>query len=142
MLRKILEKVFITNKFTQYKTSHILKIVVFEIPGNRNTGNLFSKYELLFLDQANSSSDSSQILILQFTIPRASLCSTPYLSNFSLANSNSSSTQSSSYSSLVSFFIIFLIVFLIQPHASTSNEYTKPYAKRSQWNLILSYIQS
>ena len=32
-----------------------------------------SKYELPFLDKANSSSDPSHILILQFTIPRASL---------------------------------------------------------------------
>ena len=32
MLRKILWKVFITKKFTQCKTSHILKIDAFEIP--------------------------------------------------------------------------------------------------------------
>ena len=32
MLRKILGKVFITKKFTQCKTSHILKIDAFEIP--------------------------------------------------------------------------------------------------------------
>ena len=74
MLRKILEKVFITNKFTQcIKTSRTLKIDPFEIPDNKYIGKLFSNYELLFLDQANFSSEPSQILILQFPIPRASL---------------------------------------------------------------------
>ena len=43
---------------------------------------MFSKYELLFLDQANSSSDPSQILILQFPILRVSLPLSPSLSNF------------------------------------------------------------
>ena len=38
----------------------------FRIPDNKNIGKLFSKHELLFLDQANSSSDPSQILIIQF----------------------------------------------------------------------------
>ena len=70
VLRKILE-VFITKKFTQCKTSCTLKIDVFEILDNKNVEKLFSKYDLLFLDQLNSSSDLSQILILQFPIPRA-----------------------------------------------------------------------
>ena len=39
---------------------------IFETRENRNTGKLFSTYKLLFLDQANSSSDPSQKLILQF----------------------------------------------------------------------------
>ena len=73
MLRKILEKVFITKKFTHCKTLRTLKIDGFEIPDNKNIGKLFLKYELLFLDQANSSSNPSQILILQIPIPRASL---------------------------------------------------------------------
>ena len=60
MLRKILEKVFITKKFTQYKTSRTLKIDVFEIPDNKNIEKLFSKYELVFLDQTNSNSDPPQ----------------------------------------------------------------------------------
>ena len=51
--------VFITWKFAHYKTSHTLKLVVFKIPDNKNIGKLFSKYELLFLDQANSSSNAS-----------------------------------------------------------------------------------
>ena len=54
--------------------------------------------------KGNSSSESSQILILQFPIPRASLPPSPSLSNPTLANWNPSSTQSSSYSSLVSLF--------------------------------------
>ena len=82
----MLEKVFITYKFTQCKTSRTLKIDVFKIPDNKNIGKLFSKYELLFLNQANSSSDPSQILILQFPIPRASIPPSPCLSNFTLAN--------------------------------------------------------
>ena len=73
VLRKILEKVFITKKFTQYKTSRSLKVHVFEVPDNKNIGKLFSKYELHFFDQANSSSNLSQILILRLSIPRASL---------------------------------------------------------------------
>ena len=55
------------------------KIDVFEIPDNKNIQKLFSKYELLFLDKANSSSDLSHILILRFTIPRASLPPSPSL---------------------------------------------------------------
>ena len=61
--RKILEKVFITKKCTQC-TSHVLKIDVLELTDNKIIGKLFSKYKLLFPNQANSSSDPSQILIL------------------------------------------------------------------------------
>ena len=49
---------------------------------------MFWKYELLSLDQVNSSSDPSQILILQFLMIRASLPPSPSLSNFTLANWN------------------------------------------------------
>ena len=104
MLRKILEKISITNEFTQCKTSRTLKIDVFEIPYNKNIGKLLSKYELLLLDQANSSSDPTQILILWFPIPRASLPPSPSLSSLTLVNWNPSSTQSSSCSSSVSIF--------------------------------------
>ena len=62
-----MEKVFVAKKFTQFKTSRTLKIDLFEIPDNRNIEKLFSNYELLFLDQANFSSDVSQILMLQFS---------------------------------------------------------------------------
>ena len=58
-----MEKVSISKKFTQCKTSGTLKIDVFKIPDNNYTGKLFSKYDLLLLDQANSSSNPSQILI-------------------------------------------------------------------------------
>ena len=54
VLGKILEKVFITKKFTQCKTLRTIKIDVFEIPDNKNIEKLFIKYELLFLDQDNS----------------------------------------------------------------------------------------
>ena len=45
---KILEKLFITKKFTQFKTSHTLQIYGLEIPDDKNIGKLFLKYELLF----------------------------------------------------------------------------------------------
>ena len=73
MIRKILEKVFITKKYTQRKTSNTLKTDKFELPDNTKIGKLFSNYELFSLDQANFSSDTSQILILEYPIPRASL---------------------------------------------------------------------
>ena len=74
------------NKFIQCKTSRTLKINVFEIPDNKNNGKLLSKYELLLLDLTNSSSDSSQILILRFPIRRASVPPSPSLLKFALAN--------------------------------------------------------
>ena len=52
-------KVFITQKFTHCKTSRTLKFDAFKIPDNKIIGKLFSKYELVFLDQANSSSNPS-----------------------------------------------------------------------------------
>ena len=51
--------VFITQKYNHYKTSPTLKLDVFKIPDNKNIGKLFLTYELLFLDQANSSSNPS-----------------------------------------------------------------------------------
>ena len=73
MLWNILEKVFITKKITQCKTSRTSKTDGFEIRDNKNIEKLFSNFELLLLDQANSSSDPSQILILQFPKPGGSL---------------------------------------------------------------------
>ena len=49
---------------------------------------MFWKYELLFLDQASSSSDPFKVLILQSLIPRASLPSSKSLSNLILASWN------------------------------------------------------
>ena len=59
---------------------------VFELPGNKNIGKLFSKYKLLFPNQASSSSDPSQILILQHPIPMSFLPPSPSLANFALDN--------------------------------------------------------
>ena len=73
-----MENFCITKKCTRYILSSALKTDVFEIPDNKNIGKLFPKYELLFLDQAKSSSDPSEILILQFPIPRA-LCLSHHL---------------------------------------------------------------
>ena len=85
-LQKILEKVFVINKFSQCKTSRTLKINVFKTTDKKNFGKLFSKYKLLFLDQGNSSSDPSQILIIQLLVPRASLPPSLSLLNFNLAS--------------------------------------------------------
>ena len=103
MLRKILN-VFITKKSNQCKTSCTLKIDVYEIPNNKHIRNCFSKYELLFQDQANSSSDRSKILILQSSIPTTFLLPLPFLFNFAPAYWNLSSTQSPSCSSSASLF--------------------------------------
>ena len=78
----MVEKVFINKNFTQFKTSRTVKIDVLEIPDKK----LFSKYELLFFDQASFSSYPSKILILKFLIPRAFLPPLPSLSNLTLAN--------------------------------------------------------
>ena len=80
------------------------KIDKFKISDNKNIRNFFSKYELLFFDQANSSSGSSQSLILQFPIPRTSLPPSLSLSNFALANGNPYPKQSWSCFSSVSVF--------------------------------------
>ena len=69
---------------------------------NKNIGKLSSKYELLFLDQASSSSDPSKIFIQQLVIPRTSLSPSPSLSNLTLTNGNPSLRQSSLCSSSVS----------------------------------------
>ena len=50
LLRKILEKTFVTKKCTQWKTSHHLKLDAFEVLDNKNIRKLFSKYETFFLD--------------------------------------------------------------------------------------------
>ena len=130
MLQKILEKVFVNKKFNQHKTSRTLQINVFEIPDNKNIWKLFSKYELLFLDQTNSSSDSSQILILYFPTLRASLPLSTSLSHFTIANWNTSLTQSSS---------CFSSVLLICPtpfNHTSSQVLDKPNHMPSQANQI------
>ena len=137
MLQKILEKVFVNKKFNQHKTPRTLQINVFEIPDNKNIWKLFSKYEPLFLHQANSISDPSQIWILQFPTRRASLPSSPSLSNFTIANWNTSLTQSSS---------CFSSVLLICPtpfNHTSSQVLDKPNHMPSQANQIFLsvYIQ-
>ena len=51
--------VFISQKLAHYKTSRTLKCDVFKEPDNKNIKKLFSKYELLLLDQASSGSNPS-----------------------------------------------------------------------------------
>ena len=65
-----------------------MNIHVLKIKDNKSIRKLFSKHKLLFLDQAFSSSDPFQILILQVPISRAYRPPSPSLSNFTLANWN------------------------------------------------------
>ena len=58
------------------------------MPYDKNIGKLFSKHELLFLDQANSSSDPSQVLIQKFPITRTPLPPSSSLSNFTSCLAN------------------------------------------------------
>ena len=105
MLGKILEKVFITKKFTECKTSRNLKFEVIEMPDKKNIGKFFSKYELLFQLWSISNIDTT------ISIPRTSLPPLPSLSHLTLANWNSSSTQSSSWSVSVSLFCPTILCF-------------------------------
>ena len=59
---KYWKKVFITKKCTQCEISNTLKQMIFELPDNKHIGKLFLKYELLFLDQSNSSSNPFQVV--------------------------------------------------------------------------------
>ena len=59
----------------QGKTSHALWTDAFELPDNKNIGKCFSKNEIFFLDHVHYSFDPSQILIIQYPIPRACLLS-------------------------------------------------------------------
>ena len=107
---------------------------------------MYSKYKIIkilgdcvqnmfFLDQANSSFDPSEILVLSFLIPGTSLPPSPSLTNFTLFNWNPYSTQ---------FFIGFPILsYPIQPRSTTSIGYTKQYErpKSNQQNLSSSCIQ-
>ena len=84
--RKILEKVSITKKFTQCKTSRTLKTDVFEIPDNKRNGKLLLKYEcfswirlipvLIHLKYWYYGSTNLELPSLP----------SPFLSNFTLAN--------------------------------------------------------
>ena len=111
-----MDKLFITKKCTQRKALHTFKTDVFELRDNKNIGKLFSKYDLFSLDQANSSYNTSQILILQYFIPRDSLPPLPSLSNFLLLNWNTSSTQSSS-------FVLHQFSYFILPYSNTHHNY-------------------
>ena len=128
VLRKILEKVFINKKFTQCKTSRTLKMDVLEIPGNKNIGKLFSKYKLLFLNQANSC--SVHLKYWCYHSPHLELhCLPDHLcKNFTLVNWNPYSTQYLLCSSWVSL----CCPTPIRPHAVTSVGNIKPHVKPSQ----------
>ena len=128
MLRKILE-VFITKNVTQCKASSTLKIdlIFSKILDNKNIGKLFLKYELIFLDQASSSSDLSQTLILRFLIPRVSLPLSSSLFKFYL------SQLKLLLNTIVIMFLTGFPLFSypIQPRTQTTIGYTKPYANKA-----------
>ena len=81
----------------------------------------------------NSSSDTSQILILQYPIPSAFLPPSSFPSNFTLANWKP-------YPHHVFHRFPYLILAHWQ-HATKSIWYTKPYASPSQSNFLSSYIR-
>ena len=135
VLRKILEKIFITKVCVQCKTSHTLKTDVFELPDNKKIGKLFSQHGLLFLDQANFSSNPFQVLILQYPIPRA-FPAFPAIS-FKL---HPGQLKPLFNTILIVFFIRFPIFsYPIRTHAAII-ECIKPYAKLSQSNILSRYI--
>ena len=124
MIRKVLEKVFITKKCTQLKTLDTLK----------TNGNLLSKHELFFLDQANFSADQSQILIhwILMSFPASLAISIKLLPGQLKLLCNPI---------LIMFFICFPNFFYpIRPHATIIG-YSNGYAKSNQSNLLSGYMQ-
>ena len=96
MLRKILEKVLITKKFTQCKESRTLKIDAFEIPDKMKmlkncfqNMNCFSWIKLI--------PALMHLKYWYYSSPYLEL-SSPFLSNLTLVNWNPSLTKSSSRS--------------------------------------------
>ena len=112
------------KKCAQHKTLHTLKNDAFELPGNKNIRNLFLKFELFSLDQANLRSDSSQKLLLR---PKSS---SPLPAETVLQHNPHH----------VIFIIFPILSYPIWRHA-TIMRYIKPYAKPSQSNLLSRYMQ-
>ena len=129
MLRKILEKVLITKKFTQCKESRTLKIDAFEIPDKIKilkkcfqNMNCFSWIKLI------------PALILQFPLPRTFLTIS--------IKFNPSQLEPLFNKILITFFISFpALYYPIGPHVTANIGYAKPYTKPSQSNLLSSCIQ-
>ena len=97
---------------------------------------MFLQYILLFLNRGSSCSDPSQILILQFPIPGASLPPSPSVKFYP------SQLKPLFNTILIMFFIGFSILpYPIRPRANISIGYIKPCVKPSQSNLLSSYIQ-
>ena len=122
----MLEKVFITKKFTQCKT-RTLKIDVFEIPDNKNikknyfqNGNCFSWIKLIPV-----------LIHLKYWYCNSPYLELPYLPRYfcQIFSTRSSSTQSSSCC---------LSVSLFRP---TPFDHVPPQAIPSQSSLISSYIR-
>ena len=107
-MRKI---VFITTKCIQRKTLPLLKTDVFKLLDDKNIGKLFSKYELLSLDQVNFISDPSQIVTLHY-LSLELPCLPSHLRQISQWPPNTI---------LIIFFCQFLYFFL--PHLTTRDNY-------------------
>ena len=133
----MLEKVFINKKFTQYKTSPTLQNNVFVITKNKNFGKLFSKYELLFFDQAHCSSDPCLISILQFSTLQS------FPASLTIPVMFCPSQLKSRFNTIVIKFSIGfpILLYPIRPHVITVIGSTKPYAKPCQSFFLSSYIQ-
>ena len=133
MLQKILEKVFITKKFTQCKT-RTLKIDVFEIPDKNikknyfQNGNCFSWIKLIPV-----------LIHLKYWYCNSPNLELPYLPCYFC--------PIFFYTVLFNTILIMLLIgfpilsYAIRPHATTGIGYTKPYANPSQSSLISSYIK-
>ena len=135
VLRKILGKVFITKKFTQCKTSHILKLDAFEIP---------DKIRILedFIQNMNCFSWINLVPVLvhlkylyydsPYSFPASCTASVKFYP---------SKLKSLFNTILIMFFIDFPIFsYPIRPLTTTSIGYTKIYPKQSNSNVLSSYI--
>ena len=101
MIRKILEKVFITKKCTQRKTLHNLKTDIFELSDNTNIAKLFSSYQKQPPRGVHRKRcpENMQKIYRRTPMPKCNFNKvalqhpSPSLSNFPLVNLNPSSTQ-------------------------------------------------
>ena len=97
--QKILEKDFITNKFTQCKNiTHLKKLMYSKYQVIKILDNYFKNMKYFTWIELILFLIHSKYCRYQYAIPTASLFTLPYSSNFTLANWNPSSAQSSSYS--------------------------------------------
>ena len=135
MLQKLLEKVFITNKSTHWKTCSS-KIDVFKIPYNKSIGNCFQNTNCFSWIKL-----ISVLIYLKYWYYNSHTYSFP--NSLTISAKFLTSQLKSLFNTIpIKFFIGFHILsYAIRPRATTSSGYIKPYANPSQSNLISSYIK-